>query len=150
MSELQPFDRNTVPSSTSVTRSEQLELYDRYGSLAYGVILKILPQPHLAQEVLISLFATAQLQGCASYPFTFAGCVIKMARAKALEAKEKITSLASDFSNEITEEPVTPEYLFDLTFRQGLSPDVVAERLKMSRQEVLKGIHTFFKSIRQS
>jgi hypothetical protein len=124
-----------------------LEVYDQYGAMAYGIILQIIPQPHLAQEILVSVFSSPLLQSCNSYPFTFAVCVIKLARAKAVEAKRKLMTIAP-FSgdNGYSANENTPELIFDLAFRQGYSPDEVAEKLKISKSEVLKAFHEFFKS----
>ncbi|WP_159472083.1 hypothetical protein [Dyadobacter sp. 3J3] len=136
----QVVTKNSVPLTT-------IEVYDQYGAMAYGIILQIVPQPHLAQEILVSVFSSPLLQSCNSYPFTFAVCVIKLARAKAVEAKRKLMTLApfsGDNGHSIKEN--TPEVIFDLAFRQGYSPDEVAEKLKISKSEVLKAFHEFFKS----
>lgn len=74
----------------------------------------------------------------------------KLARAKALEAKQKVASLSSFSEDGVVAEVNSPENIFDLSFRKGLSLDLVAERLNISRQDVLKGIHVFFKTNRQS
>ncbi|GGM99714.1 hypothetical protein GCM10010967_37140 [Dyadobacter beijingensis] len=123
-----------------------LEVYDLYGSMAYGIILQILPQVHLAQEVLVSVFSSPQLQSCNSYPFTFAACVIKLARAKAVEAKRKLTALAP--IGEHTSGDASPQSIFDLAFRQGFTPEEVAGKLNISKSEVLRSFHEFFKSYR--
>ncbi|MEO6685534.1 MAG: hypothetical protein ABIN24_06195 [Dyadobacter sp.] len=136
----QVVTKNSVPLTT-------IEVYDQYGAMAYGIILQIVPQPHLAQEILVSVFSSPLLQSCNSYPFTFAVCIIKLARAKAVEAKRKLMTLAP-FSgdNGYSTKENTPELIFDLAFRQGYSPDEVAEKLKISKSEVLKAFHEFFKS----
>ena len=126
-----------------------LEVYDKYGAMAYGIILQIIPQPHLAQEILVSVFSSPQLQACNSYPFSFAVCVIKLARAKAVEAKRKMIAIApkviedSSYSND-----QSPQLIFDLAFREGYTPEEVAEKLQISKSEVLKAFHDFFKSYR--
>lgn len=151
MSDLQHYkDNSLISSSASGGRSEQLALYDKYSSMAYGIILNILPDPKMAQEVLLNIFASSQLKACDSYPFSYAGCVIKLARAQALEAKQKVASLSSFSEDGVGGEVNSPENIFDLSFRKGLSLDLVAERLNISRQDVLKGIHVFFKTNRQS
>ncbi|MCF0058945.1 RNA polymerase sigma factor [Dyadobacter sp. CY356] len=132
--------KNSAPLTT-------LEVYDQYGAMAYGIILQIVPQPHLAQEILVSVFSSPLLQSCNSYPFTFAVCVIKLARAKAVEAKRKLLTIAPfSADNAYSSNENTPELIFDLAFRQGYSPDEVAEKLKISKSEVLKAFHEFFKS----
>lgn len=151
MSDIQQYkDSSLLPTSSAGGRSEQLALYDKYSSMAYGIILNILPDPTMAQEVLLNLFASSQLKACDNYPFSYAGCVIKLARSKALEAKAKVVSLSPGSEDGEANLVNSPDTIFDLSFRKGLSIDLVAERLNISRQDVLKGIHVFFKTNRQS
>jgi len=142
---------NLHPSTKSSPLSS-LEVYDKYGAMAYGIILQIIPQPHLAQEVLVNVFSSPLLQACNSYPFTFAVCVIKLARSKAVEAKRKLLSLAPLSNDHIfaRKDQSSPEQIFDLAFRQGFTPDEVAEKLGIPKSEVLKAFHEFFKSYRNS
>ncbi|WP_221390465.1 RNA polymerase sigma factor [Dyadobacter sp. NIV53] len=138
----------------SVTKTSQLtsvEIYDKYGAMAYGIILQILPQPHLAQEVLVNVFSSPLLQSCNSYPFSFAVCVIKLARAKAIEAKQKLMSIAPhNPENDLNHYDQSPELIFNLAFREGYTPEEVAMKLNISKLEVLKAFHDFFKSYRNS
>lgn len=149
MNELERINDNS--NHQPVTRTSghltTLEVYDQYGAMAYGIILQIVPQPHLAQEILVNVFSSPLLQSCNSYPFTFAVCVIKLARAKAVEAKKQMMAIAPthDAKSSSAAEN-TPELIFDLAFRQGYSPEEVAERLQISKSEVLKAFHEFFKS----
>ncbi len=122
-----------------------LEVYDQFGSMAYGIILQIVPQPHLAQEILVSVFSSPLLQACNSYPFTFAVCIIKLARAKAVEAKRKLSDFSALSSSNVGADR-SPEAIFDLSFRQGYTPDEVAEKLHLTKSEVIKAFHDFFKS----
>lgn len=148
MNELERVNDNSA-GQTSVRTSSPLttlEVYDQYGAMAYGIILQIIPQPHLAQEILVSVFSSPLLQSCNSYPFTFAVCVIKLARAKAVEAKRQMMAIAPFNDNGPSQKESTPELIFDLAFRQGFSPDEVAEKLHISKAEVLKAFHEFFKS----
>ncbi|TDE16728.1 hypothetical protein [Dyadobacter psychrotolerans] len=142
------IDLHPVGKNNQLT---SLEVYDKYGAMAYGIILQIVPQPHLAQEILVSVFSSPQLQACNSYPFTFAVCVIKLARAKAVEAKRKLMSLAQDGTgNTFTKGDRSPQVIFDLAFRQGFTPDEVAQKLDISKSEVLRAFHDFFKTYRNS
>jgi hypothetical protein len=149
MNELERVNDNSTHQPVTKTSGQltTLEVYDQYGAMAYGIILQIVPQPHLAQEILVNVFSSPLLQSCNSYPFTFAVCVIKLARAKAVEAKKQMMAIApfSDSSSFSSKEN-TPELIFDLAFRQGYSPDEVAEKLQISKSEVLKAFHEFFKS----
>ncbi|CAG5071063.1 hypothetical protein DYBT9623_03327 [Dyadobacter sp. CECT 9623] len=123
-----------------------VEVYDQYGAMAYGIILQIIPQPHLAQEVLVSVFSSPLLQSCNSYPFSYAACIIKLARAKAVEAKRKLTALTPlEEDNLRPAGTPTPQIIFDLAFRQGFTPEEVAGKLNISKSEVLRSFHDFFK-----
>ena len=148
MNELERINNGkTTPPAKPANKLTPLEVYDQYGSMAYGIILQIIPQPHLAQEVLASVFSSPLLLGCNSYPFTFAVCVIKLARLKAVEAKRQLVEkspLRSD--NDFSVVDRSPETIFDLSFRQGYTPDEVAEKLHLTKSEVLKAFHDFFKS----
>lgn len=153
MNELERLNDNSGHQSVSKPSGPltSLEVYDKYGAMAYGIILQIVPQPNLAQEVLVNVFSSPLLQSCNSYPFTFAVCVIKLARAKAVEAKRKLMTIgtvSTEHTNNSHES--TPELIFDLAFRQGFSPEEVAEKLHISKSEVLKAFHEFFKSFPHS
>jgi DNA-directed RNA polymerase specialized sigma24 family protein len=152
MNELERINNGVSPQPpASNSNLSSLEIYDKFGAMAYGIILQILPQPHLAQEVLVSVFSSPQLQSCNSYPFTFAACVIKLARAKAVEAKRRLTALVP--ANEelaIDTDARSPENIFELAFRQGFTPDEVARKLNITKAEVLRSFHDFFKSYRNS
>ena len=148
MNELERIDNGMAsPPGKQVNKLTPLQVYDQYGSVAYGIILQIIPQPHLAQEVLVSVFSSPLLKACNSYPFTFAVCVIKLARLKAVEAKRKLvepSTLRSD--SDFSAVDRSPETIFDLSFRQGFTPDEVAEKLHLTKSEVLKAFHDFFNS----
>jgi hypothetical protein len=152
MNELERINNDipSLPSAKISTSLTPVEVYDKFGSLAYGVILQIVPQPHIAQEILVNVFSSPLLQTCNSYPFTFAVCVIKLARAKAVEAKRKLTEVSGFILETEAEPDKSPEAIFDLSFRQGFTPDEVAEKLQLSKTEVLKAFHDFFKSSRNS
>ncbi len=153
MNELEPLNNGVTSSSPAKPSSTltSLEIYDKFGPLAYGIILQIIPQPQVAQEVLVSVFSSPLLQACNSYPFTFAVCVIKLARTKAVEAKHKLTQAVGIISSQ-DNVPVdkSPEAIFDLSFRQGYTTDQVAEKLSLSKTEVVKAFHDFFKSSRNA
>jgi len=149
MNELERLNDNSGHPSVAKQTGPMtsLEVYDKYGAMAYGIILQIIPQPNLAQEVLVNVFSSPLLQSCNSYPFTFAACVIKLARSKAVEAKRKLMTIGSFSADGVQkEQETTPELIFDLAFRQGFSPEEVAEKLNISKSDVLKAFHEFFKS----
>ncbi|WP_138483122.1 hypothetical protein [Dyadobacter bucti] len=149
MNELERINK-TVDQNPSLKSTEKLtsiEVYDKYGAMAYGIILQIVPQPHLAQEILVNVFSSPQLQLCNSYPFTFAVCIIKLARMKAMETKGKLLGIAPEKRDlGIYEGERSPGLVFDLAFCQGYTPEEVAEKLQMSKSEVLRAFHEFFKS----
>lgn len=147
MSEIKRISQFDVTNTSKLGKNmSTIEIYDQYGAMAYGIILRIVPQPHLAQEILVEVFSSPLLQACNSYPFSFSVCVIKLARAKAIDAKKKIELLIPKIENGIDHIMITPETIFDLTFCQGYTPDEVASKLLISKAEVLKSIHEFFKS----
>lgn len=146
MSELEPIKNGVARTNGNMT---SLEVYDKYGAMAYGIILQILPQVHLAQEVLVSVFSSPQLQACNSYPFSFAACVIKLARAKAVEAKRKLMAIAP-VADPANASDVSPEKIFDLSFCQGFTPEEVAGKLNISKSEVLRSFHEYFKLYRNA
>ena len=152
MNELERINNGADPQPLASNNNlSSLEIYDKFGAMAYGIILQILPQPHLAQEVLVSVFSSPQLQSCNSYPFTFAACVIKLARAKAVEAKRKLNALVP--ANEeyaLNDDSLSPQNIFELAFRQGFTPDEVASKLNITKSEVLRSFHDFFKSYRNA
>ncbi|MCF0043151.1 hypothetical protein [Dyadobacter fanqingshengii] len=146
MSELEPIKNGVTKANGNMT---SLEVYDKYGAMAYGIILQILPQVHLAQEVLVSVFSSPQLQACNSYPFSFAACIIKLARAKAVEAKRKLMAIAP-VADPTNASDATPEKIFDLSFCQGFTPEEVAGKLNISKSEVLRSFHEYFKLYRNA
>lgn len=130
-------------------RMDRLALYDQYGSVAYGIILQILPQAHLAQEVLVDLFASPELGVYQSQPSGMALAIVRIARTKALAAKAKLTPTVPSFSDEsVTMTADLPKKIFDLSFCQGCTPEQIAERLQISKADVLVAIHTYFKTFR--
>jgi hypothetical protein len=151
MNDLEPSQKG--PDRQSVTMHHgnmtSLEVYDKYGAMAYGIILQILPQAHLAQEVLVSVFSSPQLQACNSYPFSYVACIIKLARAQAVEAKRKLMTIAPSSDHEIKRD-ISPEQIFELSFRQGFTPEEVAEKLNISKSEVLRSFHEYFKIYRNA
>ena len=152
MNELERTGNNAdLHPSTKSSQLSSLEVYDKYGAIAYGIILQIVPQPHLAQEILVNVFSSPLLQNCNSYPFTFAVCVIKLARSKAVEAKRKIMSIAPvALESGFHHADQSPQRIFNLAFCEGYTPDEVAEKLNISKSDVLKAFHDFFKASRNS
>ena len=131
-----------------VRRTNLLALYDQYGSTAYGIILRIVPEPELAQTILIDLFSSPQLTSLVEVMTPTGSEIIRLARTKALIAKtESSIQLPSSVSgpNDTAEKVV-----FDLSFCQGYSLEAIADRLHVSRTNVLKSIYTYFQYLRSS
>src|SRR6218665_3512224 len=118
---------NIDKSVTSVPTGKlsAVEIYDKFGAMAYGIVLQIIPQPQLAQEILADVFSSPLLLTCNSYPFSYSPCVIKLARAKAVEAKRRMMTLSSQDSTSTDIDEVTPQHVFELAFCNGYSPDEV-------------------------
>ncbi|MBC3784926.1 hypothetical protein [Spirosoma utsteinense] len=132
----------------AVSRTEQLTLYDRYGAMAYGVIMQIIPQPDLAQNVLIDLFASPEIASLPGSPSQAACAIVRMARTKALSAKPVEQPALAEFEANPNVAANLPELVFDLSFNKGFKLDVIAERLELTYFDVLKAIREHVKSIR--
>ncbi len=139
-----------LPQQPVAARLDRLALYDQYGSVAYGIILQILPQPHLAQEVLVDLFASPELGAYQAQPSSMALAIVRLARARALAAKAKLEAASPVKGPGVVSTTDLPKLIFDLSFCQGCTPDQIAERLQLSKADVLIAIHTYFKSFRHS
>ncbi|QJW88081.1 hypothetical protein HNV11_01170 [Spirosoma taeanense] len=134
----------------SALQTDSISLYDRYSSIAYGVILQIIPQPEIAQQVLLDIFTTPFLKLVEGYPTTPTTTIIRMAREKALEAKSAMTPPApAPFGLDSDTNDNLPKLVFDLAFRQGYTPDAIAERLQIPCSDVLKAIRTHLSSFRK-
>lgn len=145
----------TQTSQEVIRHADHLTLYDRYSSMAYGVILRIIPEPERAQTVLIDLFSSPQLTVCAEIQTHTAGEIIRLARLKALAAKPGDPVSSPILSNSATNghfdtNDTIENIVFDLSFCQGYSPEAIAEKLQLSRTNVLKSIYTYFKHLRTS
>jgi hypothetical protein len=138
-----------ITSQEVIRHKDQLTLYDRYGSMAYGIILRIIPDPESAQAVLIDLFSSPELKACAEVPAHTAGEIIRLARIKALAAKPDSTTFVPTRPDSDTNDNLE-KLVFDLSFCQGYSPETIAEKLQLSRTNVLKSIYTYFKNLRSS
>ena len=123
---------------------DRLSLYDRYGSIAYGIILQIIPEPELAQTVLIDLFTSPQVKSYTDTPLQAGGEIIRLARAKALQARPTIQA-PFPVTNDNAEKLV-----FELSFYQGYTIEEIATKLQLSQTDVLKTIHCYFKKLRSS
>ncbi|GAB3890993.1 hypothetical protein [Spirosoma agri] len=146
MSASKRLDKTSVPGNT-----ERLALYETYGAMAYGVILQIIPQPELAQQVLVDLFIAPQIEQCIG-SMASPGCsIVRLARTKALEASRVTGALSAPLSDYKASEKETAEKLvFDLSFRQGHSLGTIAERLQIPYSDVMKSIRNYFKYLRTS
>lgn len=137
-------------ASQEVSRQvDALTLYDRYGSMAYGIILRIIPEPETAQTVLIDLFASPPLRSLTNVTARTAGEIIRLARTKALAAKSDVNTSAPPVLAYVANDN-TPKLVFDLLFTQAYTPEAFADKLQLSRSTVLESIYTHFKHLRSS
>ncbi len=120
--------------------ANRLSLYDRYGSVAYGVILQIIPQPQQAQEILIDLFASPELQTRLSPTANITCFIVKLAREKALDYRQKQQLPAPALPSPTKQS----ELIFNLLFYQNQPPESIAERLQIQRSAVFGAIREFF------
>ncbi|GAB3944133.1 hypothetical protein GCM10028805_11350 [Spirosoma harenae] len=125
-----------------------LSLYDRYGSLAYGIILQIIPEPELAQTVLIDLFTSPEVKSYSESPLLVSSKLIQLARSKALKVRP------AHFMRSLSVSPSTNDDLgklvFDLSFYEGYNVQEIAEKLNLSRANILNMIAVYFKQQRTS
>lgn len=151
MGVLQQPDGNPNPQEIS-PRFDRIRLYEQYGAMAYGIILQIIPDPTLAQQVLVSLFASPQIEECLASPSNSPACaIIRLARTKALEINRRSSSsIGAIFpeQNQV-EDGNMGKYIFDLSFNQGYELPAIAERLKISYVDTLKSIRDYFKYLRR-
>ena len=134
-----------------IRHADRLSLYDRYGSIAYGIILQIISEPELAQTVLIDVFSSPQISSLTESSAYAIGPIIRLARAKALEARPESTALNQPLPIQVSETNVNTEKLvFNLSFYQGYTTEEIADKLQLSQTNVLKTIYTYFKQLRSS
>lgn len=123
-----------------------LSLYDQYGAMAYGVILQIIPDEKLAQEVLVELFNSLTFHNCGE-GVSNALCILRNARNKALEFKNRLNPSSEDTTH--IDGDSLPDLIFNLAFKQGLSLDIIAVKLGLSKEAAMKAISNHVKSFRK-
>ncbi|GAB3928344.1 hypothetical protein [Larkinella terrae] len=129
---------------------DQRALYDRFGAMAYGIILQILPQ-NQAHEVLLEVFKSVNLLSFSNPAVSPAITIIRMARAKAFEYKEKTGQAQREQIEPISSTgSYSPESIFDLTFRQGYSFEAISEQSGISKPEILRAIRDYFQMFHRS
>lgn len=137
--------RAVVPLPRSEEEKRQvMELYERYGSMAYGIILRIVPQPELAQAVLVELFATLSVELELNKTEHVSALIIRTARRKALasrlgSAERSLTSFQPTERN-------LPKVVFNLAFWHGCHVTEIADRLNIATTDVLRAIRAYVKS----
>ncbi|RAK03149.1 hypothetical protein LX87_01271 [Larkinella arboricola] len=151
MNELERSAGNASQWQHLRTPTDQRALFDRFGAMAYGVILQILPQTHLAQEALLDVFTSLSLSSFSTSSTSPALAIIRLARLKALERKAR-TSEPDAASAEPSSSAgrFSPEFIFDLSFRQGYSFDAISEQLDISKPEILKAVRNYIHLFRRS
>ncbi|QKZ11370.1 hypothetical protein [Spirosoma sp. KUDC1026] len=142
------------PNKLEVKRgSNRIQLYERYGAMAYGVILQIIPETDQAQRVLIDLFASSQIEEFNPADTRGLGStIIRLARSRALFARKTIPS-SSDLFTSTTSAPGNnkqAKFVFNLAFCQGFTPETIAQRLQIPYSSVMQAIHEYFLFLRTS
>ncbi len=129
----------------------RLQLYEQYGSVAYGIILQIVPQKQIAQEIMVELFDSLTTNPCVESKVSIAICIIRKAREKALIYKQKFDAGITNIQQfDLISEIEQTKIIFDLSFRQGKTVDFIAEKLNIPKARVHKAISNYFKTFRQS
>ncbi len=124
---------------------KRLALYDWYGALAYGVILPIVPQPERAQALLLELFGLPNLPLSLDRSPAQAAAIVRLARQKALEAALAAAAGQAPAELPTPTNDTLPKLVFELTFRHGATPAVVAKRLQIKYDDVLKAIRDYIR-----
>ncbi|MVM41498.1 hypothetical protein GO730_33750 [Spirosoma sp. HMF3257] len=124
-----------------------LSLYDRFGALAYGIILQIIPEPEIAQTVLVDLFSSLPIEFYAEGSDPVSSELIRLARKKALAAKPERYNRSLS-SQEPTTNDDLGKLVFDLSFYQGFSVEDIADKLQLTKTNVLSMIYAYFKQQR--
>lgn len=151
MSEFESSNLQLSRGNKSPVSTNSLSLYDEYGSIAYGIILQIVPQNQIAQEVMIDLFDSLTVNPCVENKVSIAVCIIRKAREKALIYKEKLEVGASTVQQFSAESEIEQsKIIFDLSFRQGKTAETIAGYLDIPKARVYKAISEYFKTFRQS
>lgn len=147
MDSLHPsYPEPTVPKITPGENS--LALYDRYGSLVYGIICKIIPEPELAQTVLFDLFISPEVKYLTESPRLVSATLIRLARTKALAVRP--VTLRQSLSVSPSTSDDLGALVFELSFYQGYSVEQVADKLQLTPANVLQLIALQFKHQRPS
>ena len=137
--------RAVVPLPRSEGEKGRLmELYERYGSMAYGIILQIVPQPEQAQAVLVDLFATLPVEEGADKTERASALIIRLARRKALASRPG--SVERSLTSFQPTERNLPKVVFNLAFWHGCHVTEIAERLNIATTDVLRAIRAYVKS----
>ncbi len=123
----------------STPGADCLTLYDRYGGLAYGLILQIIPEPEQAQRILIDLFSSPQVKSYTEFSNRVSCGIIRLAREKALAARP------ATLTKSLTVNDTTDKSAFDLSFYKGHTIDEIADKMQLSRAGVLTKISSYFK-----
>ncbi|GAB3490711.1 hypothetical protein GCM10027341_02810 [Spirosoma knui] len=129
--------------------TDRIALYDKYGSIAYGIILRIVRQPDIAQRVLVEMFASTELRTSTTITANPATTIIRIARERALAARPRElqdTPVSADSNS--TKHENLGALIFDLTFCQGCKPELVAEKLQITHTDVMKAIRDHFAYLR--
>ncbi|GAB3906845.1 hypothetical protein GCM10028803_39870 [Larkinella knui] len=150
MNELERSAGNASPANRSAS-ADQRALYDRFSAMVYGIILQILPQAHLAQEALLDVFTSPQLATFSKQSGNPALILIRLARVKALEYRQKIGEKDAAQAEPISfSGSCSPEFIFDLSFRQGYSLEVISEQSGIAKPELVKAVREFMEVFRRS
>ncbi|MFD2571618.1 hypothetical protein ACFSUS_13315 [Spirosoma soli] len=126
---------------------DRIALYDQYGSMAYGIILRILRQPEIAQQVLVDLFASPELASSGDFIKNPAVTIIRLARQKALDVQ---SPTVKETPPSFQEKEKLSDLIFDLSFRQGYTPEAVAQQLQISYTDVMQAIRDHFAYLRNA
>ena len=114
------------------------------------MILQIVPQEALAQQILVDVFSSAELKHCYTKTGSALACIIKITREKAFGAKQILEKDVTNGSGSVSKKEVlTPEVLFNLSYKQGVPLDTIASQYGIAKPDILKAIREYVKSFRK-
>lgn len=119
------------------------KLYDSCAPLLYGIIRKIVPDDHTAEDVLRNVFLDIRNELLAGREEIRSGInwMLQLARKNALARKANQTIKPGSHP---------PVAVFDLIYFHGLSVQAVAEKLHISEKEVRESVQQAFRNFRNS
>lgn len=142
-------NESSLVQSREKTLSDKLSLFEQFGAAAYGVILQIIPNEKQAQEVLVSLFSGSILEECKKCAASKIACIVRCARIVSLEFKKHPnTNPKVEDKNNSKSNTNLSNTIFNLSFKEGVPLETIAQKLSITKEASLKYIKEYFNYFR--